>query len=52
MSMSVLVLFFSDPALLDEKGHWYQLREGQPAKSSVINGPMISTHRLALMHRS
>ena len=44
--------YVPDPTLLDEKGHWYQLREGQPSKSSIINGPTISTHRLSFMHRS
>ena len=50
--LSIVQLFLADPSLLDEKNRWYQLLEGQPTKPTLVNGPLISTHRLSNMHRS
>ena len=41
----------TDPKLLDEKGHWYQLKEGEASKSIMSNGPNVATNRLSYMHR-
>ena len=41
----------TDPKLLDEKGHWYQLKEGEASKSVMSNGPNVTTNRLSYMHR-
>ena len=41
----------TDPKLLDEKGHWYQLKEGEASKSVMSNGPNVATNRLSYMHR-